>query len=108
MRTRLGELGQRFLERSAKDIVTSRELIEQVGQRRPALDDLIALVHKMNGAGLTLGFPEISAQAQPLERYALSLTKQAIIGAKELASLREHAVRVEQAIDQAIRARAAV
>lgn len=70
MRERLSQLGVLFLQRSAREMDSLRDLLARLRRGDSAvLEQIRYLVHKMHGTGATLGFASISEQAGKVELF---------------------------------------
>ena len=71
IRSKLAQLGERFLTRSHGELDSLRQHIERArGGDAKALEELHNLAHRMHGTGATLGFPDVGEQAAHIERLA--------------------------------------
>jgi HPt (histidine-containing phosphotransfer) domain-containing protein len=72
-RTRLRELAQKFLQRSAVDLgAMRRDLIAVKAGEVAAQGRLVQLAHRMRGSGAMFGFPDVSDCAGRLEQLLVA------------------------------------
>lgn len=72
-RSRMAELAEKFLERTAGEIATMRaDLVKLESDDGQALAEIRHLAHRMAGTGATLGFESLSDRAQRIEQLAES------------------------------------
>jgi chemotaxis protein histidine kinase CheA len=98
-------LGEKFLLRTAGQIVTLREHLARLAEGdRNALTDMQELTHKIHGSGAMFGFATLSETAGEIER----LTVAAINGDLESVSADEVSDRLGSLIEQLAAALATV
>ena len=103
VRRKLQELQQNYLENLPQDIRAAEAFMETL-RENPAdtevLAELYRLMHRLNGSGMTFGFPDVSAIASTAERDIQALMDQ------EACPEEEHVTHVETTI-QALKVRVA-
>ena len=71
VRSKLAELADRFVTRTAGELVTLRECVDRASKGdSQAYLQLRDLAHRIHGTGATLGFTEVGEQAATIERLA--------------------------------------
>jgi HPt (histidine-containing phosphotransfer) domain-containing protein len=74
MRARIEVLAEKFLQRTAEQLVSMRELLGQVAAGDPtAVRSIQELAHKIHGSGAMFGFPLLSDCGSDLERRTLEM-----------------------------------
>jgi len=68
-RARMGELREKFIERTRGELQTLRASFAALEAGDPAaLDTIVQLAHRMTGTGATLGLEALSERAQEIEK----------------------------------------
>ena len=73
-RARMGELREKFIERTQGELQTLRASFAALEAGDPAaLDTIVQLAHRMTGTGATLGLEALSERAQEIEKLGEAL-----------------------------------
>jgi HPt (histidine-containing phosphotransfer) domain-containing protein len=98
---KIAGIGGRYIQRTAGEIAGLRDMIARVrAGDAAACKDIEHLAHKIYGSGAMFGFDAVSEQARTLELAARDVTDPGMVD-----ELQEHADRLEQTVQAALRAR---
>jgi HPt (histidine-containing phosphotransfer) domain-containing protein len=101
LQQKIADIGGRYIQRTAGEIAGLRDLIAKVrAGDAAARKDIEHLAHKIYGSGAMFGFDAVSDQARALELAARAATDPVTLD-----QLQEHADRLEQQVQAALRAR---
>lgn len=101
LQQKIADIGGRYIQRTAGEIAGLRDMIARVrAGNASAGKDIEHLAHKIFGSGAMFGFEAVSEQARALELAAKDVTDPARVD-----KLQEHADRLEQTVQAALRAR---
>jgi HPt (histidine-containing phosphotransfer) domain-containing protein len=101
LQQKIADIGGRYIKRTAAEIAGLRDLIEQVRSgNAAACKEIEHLAHKIYGSGAMFGFEAVSEQARALELAAKDVTDPGMVD-----KLQQHAERLEQQVQAALRAR---
>ena len=101
LQQKIADIGGRYIQRTAGEIAGLRDMIAKVrAGDAVARKDIEHLAHKIYGSGAMFGFEAVSDQARALELVARDAMDPAMID-----KLQEHADRLEQTVQAALRAR---
>lgn len=101
LQQKIADIGVRYIQRTAGELVGLREMIEKVrAGNAAAAKDIEHLAHKIYGSGAMFGFEAVSEKARALELVAKDVTDPALID-----KLHQHADALEQQVQDALRAR---
>jgi HPt (histidine-containing phosphotransfer) domain-containing protein len=88
-RTRLGELAEKFIQRTRGELEVMRRSLDHLGSADGmALAEILNLAHRINGTGATLGFDGVSERAQRIEQLAAAQVPGSICDAATIETLR--------------------
>jgi len=74
-RMRLGELAEKFIERTRGELEAMRGSLGRLGAPDGvALGEILHLAHRISGTGATLGFESVSERARRVEQLATAQT----------------------------------
>ena len=101
LQQKIADIGGRYIQRTAGEIASLRDLIAKVrAGSAAACKDVEHLAHKIYGSGAMFGFEAVSEQSRVLELAARDATDP-----KKVDKLQEHAEKLEQLVQDALRAR---
>lgn len=101
LQRKIADIGGRYIQRTAGEIAGLRDMIAKVrAGNASAGKDIEHLAHKIYGSGAMFGFEAVSEQARALELAARDVTDPGRVD-----KLQEHADRLEQTVQAALRAR---
>jgi HPt (histidine-containing phosphotransfer) domain-containing protein len=80
LQQKIADIGGRYIQRTAGELVGLRDLIEKVrAGNAAALKDIEHLAHKIYGSGTMFGFDAVSERARELELTAKDVTDPGIL-----------------------------
>jgi HPt (histidine-containing phosphotransfer) domain-containing protein len=101
LQRKIADIGGRYIQRTAGELATLRDMIEKVrGGSAAACKDIEHLAHKIYGSGSMFGFEAVSEAARALELAARDVTDPSMID-----KLQQHADGLERQVQAALRAR---
>jgi len=101
LQQKIADIGGRYIQRTAGEIAGLRDLIAKVRVGNAAArKDIEHLAHKIYGSGAMFGFDAVSDHARALELAARDSMDPSLVD-----QLQEHADRLEQTVQAALRAR---
>jgi len=101
LQQKIADIGGRYIQRTAREVAGLREMIAKASAgNAAALKDIEHLAHKIYGSGAMFGFETVSEHARALELAARDATDPSMVD-----KLQEHADRLEQTVQAALRAR---
>ena len=101
LQQKIADIGGRYIQRTAGEIAGLRDMIAKVRAGDAAASKEIEhLAHKIYGSGAMFGFEAVSDQARVLELAARDVTDPGTVD-----KLQEHAEKLEQTVQAALRAR---
>jgi HPt (histidine-containing phosphotransfer) domain-containing protein len=101
LQQKIADIGGRYIQRTAGELVGLREMIEKArAGNAAALKDIEHLAHKIYGSGAMFGFEAVSEKARALEVVAKDVTDPA-----RIVKLHRRAVALGQQVQDALRAR---
>ena len=101
LQQKIADIGGRYIQRTAGEIAGLRDMIAKVRAGNAAAGkDIEHLAHKIYGSGAMFGFDAVSDQARVLELAERDATDPGMVD-----QLQEHADKLEQTVQAALRAR---
>jgi HPt (histidine-containing phosphotransfer) domain-containing protein len=101
LQQKIADIGGRYIQRTAGEIAGLRDLNAKArAGSAAACKDIEHLAHKIYGSGAMFGFEAVSEQARALELAVKDVTDPGRID-----KLQEHAERLEQTVQAALRTR---